>query len=192
VKKQTCLSTCLYIVQLVVLVLILIFICTPSGLAAEPTTTETIPARLAISGINLDSTIVPVGVKWLSQDDKRYGTWEVADNEVGWHNLSARLGQVGNTVLAGHSDIKAKVFRNLKDVELGDEIIVFSNSGAEYRYVVTGKFLVQEKGVPVEVRIRNAQWIGPTHDERLTLVTCAGTGATHRLIVVARPNVVIP
>ncbi|HRV94858.1 MAG TPA: hypothetical protein P5526_22050 [Anaerolineae bacterium] len=49
------------------------------------------------------------------------------------------------------------------------------------------KLLLQEKGASIETRIENARWIAPTEDERLTLVTCAQPGATHRLIVVAYP-----
>ena len=57
-----------------------------------------------------------------------------------------------------------------------------------HQYVVVEKLLVQEKGVPLETRIKNAQLIAPTEDERLTLVTCARPGATHRLIVIAQPK----
>jgi sortase A len=38
------------------------------------------------------------------------------------------------------------------------------------------------------VRLQNAQWIQPTTDERLTLVTCwPYNDNSHRLIIVARP-----
>jgi LPXTG-site transpeptidase (sortase) family protein len=89
-------------------------------------------------------------------------------------------------VLNGHSNVNGAVFRNLKYVKIGDEITVFSGE-QEYHYAVTQKFSVQEKGSPLEERIENAKLIGPTRDERLTLITCANPGATHRLIVVARP-----
>jgi sortase A len=134
----------------------------------------------------LDSPIVPVKPKPVIVEDKTYQTWEVADNEVGWHTLSAPPGQVGNTVLAGHSNLKARVFRHLHRINIGDEITVFAGERA-YRYIVTQKFQVQEAGMPPEVRRQNGQWIAPTEDERLTLVTCIRPGATHRLIVVARP-----
>jgi LPXTG-site transpeptidase (sortase) family protein len=113
--------------------------------------------------------------------------WNVRDNEVGWHNLSANLGHVGNTVLSGHSDIKARIFQHLHQIEVGDEILAFTE-GYPYKYVVVEKLLVQEKGVPLETRIQNAQLIAPTNDERLTLVTCAKPGATHRLILIAQPK----
>jgi LPXTG-site transpeptidase (sortase) family protein len=115
-----------------------------------------------------------------------YKRWSTADNLVAWHNLSARLGKIGNTVLNGHSDVSAEVFRNLSDVRIGDEVIVFSGN-KYYRYTVTEMTSVKEKGVSLGERIQNARWIAATQDERLTLVTCANPGASHRLIVVARP-----
>ncbi|MEJ2557714.1 MAG: sortase [Anaerolineae bacterium] len=115
-----------------------------------------------------------------------YRQWSTADNLVSWHNLSAKLGQPGNTVLNGHSNVNGAVLRNLKCVEIGDEITIFSGE-RDYHYIVTQKFSVKEKDVPLEARIENAQLIAPTQDERLTLITCANPGATHRLIVVARP-----
>ena len=170
------------------LALLLIVVTTALALAHDPASIAEIPSRVMIPSIDLDSAVIPVGVKPLIINGQTYGTWEVAKNEVGWHNLSATLGQVGNTVLAGHSNARARIFQNLRYISLGDEIIVQSGSAGEaHRYIVTEKFLVQEVGVSLDTRIKNAQLIAPTQDERLTLVTCARPGATHRLIVVARP-----
>ena len=69
---------------------------------------------------------------------------------------------------------------------MGDEFTVFCGD-REYRYVVTDKFLVQERHVSLAERIQNASWVAETRDGRLTLVTCANLGATHRLILIARP-----
>lgn len=157
------------------------------ALADEPALVEPgVPSRLVISSIGLDSAIIPVGWKPVIVDGKTYGQWETATNLVGWHNLSARLGNVGNTVLAGHSDVYAQIFRRLEEVNLNDVIVVFSGEQA-HQYLVSEKFLVREKGAPLEERINNARWISTTEDERLTLITCALPGATHRLIIIARP-----
>jgi LPXTG-site transpeptidase (sortase) family protein len=145
-----------------------------------------VPTRLVIPAIALDSEVIPVGWQPAVIDGITYSQWNAADALVGWHNRSAKLGQVGNTVLNGHSDVNTEIFRNLKYVEIGDEITVFSGE-RDYRYTVTEKFLVEEKEVPLEERLGNAKWIAGTPDERLTLVTCANPGATHRLIVIARP-----
>lgn len=146
-----------------------------------------IPTRLVIPSIALESDIVSVGVKRVEIKGQIYTQWLVDDNLVGWHNFSAPLGQGGNTVLNGHSNIYARIFRNLEKVEIGDTVTVFAGDRA-YRYVVVQKILVQEKGVSLEQRIENAKLILPTEDERLTLVTCAKFGATHRLIIIAYPK----
>ena len=47
---------------------------------------------------------------------------------------------------------------------------------------------LRRKNQSLEVRRENARWIGPSHDERLTLVTCwPRNDNTHRLILVALP-----
>ena len=130
--------------------------------------------------------MIPVDRKVVVINGRPYKQWDTADNEVGWHNLSARPGQAGNTVLAGHSDVYAQVFRNLEAVKVGDEVIVRSGEQA-YRYIVTARLLVQERGVSLQQRIKNARLIAPTDDERVTLITCANPGATHRLVVIALP-----
>jgi LPXTG-site transpeptidase (sortase) family protein len=144
------------------------------------------PTRLVIPAIALDSGVVPVDQTPVVIGGATYGQWNTADNLVGWHSLSARLGQAGNAVLNGHSDVNAAVFRNLEYVKIGDEIMVFSGDQV-YRYVVVQRSLVKEKDVSLAERIANAAWIASTQEERLTLVTCANPGATHRLIVMARP-----
>jgi len=169
----------------IVLVLTLIHTISDLALANEPAAV-TRPTRLVIPAIDLDSAVIPVGQKPVVVNGKNYTQWLVDNNLVGWHNLSAPLDQGGNTVLNGHSDVYGRIFQSLDDVELGDEIIGFYG-GVEYRYLVTHKFLVQEKGASLEQRIENAKLILPTGDERLTLITCAKPGATHRLIVIAQP-----
>lgn len=187
-RKRSLISALIYIGRSTLLAAGLTFIFTVATLAQEPTSVDAVPTRLEIPSIELDHTIIPVGIKPIVVEGKTYGTWEVADNDVGWHNLSANLGHVGNTVLAAHSDVKARVFQNLRYVNLGDEIAAYSGvNGEAYRYIITQKFLVQEVGVSLETRIKNAQLIAPTQDERLTLVTCSQPGATHRLIVIAQP-----
>ncbi len=159
-------------------------------LVAEPEIQDALagtPTRLVIPAIALESKIAPVGWESVLIDGATYRQWSTTDNLVGWHNLSAKPGQPGNTVLNGHSNVNGAVFRNLKYVEIGDEITVFSGK-QDYHYIVTQKFSVKEKDVSLEARIENAQLIAPTQDERLTLITCANPGASHRLIVIARPS----
>jgi LPXTG-site transpeptidase (sortase) family protein len=145
------------------------------------------PTRLVIDSVGIDSEVTPVGWSVVEQDGRQYSIWQVADFAVGWHKTTAPLGQPGNTVMAGHHNVKGEVFRDLVNVEVGDRVTVYSGD-KKFEYVVELKTIVKEKGEPLEVRQRNAQWIAPTNDERLTFVTCwPYTNNTHRVIVVAKP-----
>ena len=133
--------------------------------------------------------MVEVGWKLANQKGEMVSVWETADNAAGFHKTSAFPGNPGNTVLSGHHNIQGEVFRYLVDLDLGDEIILYAD-GRAYHYAVEDNFILQEAGASAEQRHRNAQWIAPTEDERLTLVTCWPYWTnTHRVIVIAKPEV---
>lgn len=159
-------------------------IAVPAVFASEPAATPV--TQLIIPGIELSSPIVPVGWREVTINGQTYGQWLVDDNLVGWHNLSAQPGQVGNTVLNGHSNIHAQIFRHLPEVEIGDDILLLANGQPHY-YTITQKLIVLEKGASLQQRIENAKLLLPTADERLTLITCFGPEAAYRLIVIAHP-----
>ncbi len=145
------------------------------------------PGRIIIPAIGVDSSVVEVGTQVTEQDGQMVSEWQVADYAVGYHNTSALPGAPGNTVMTGHNNINGEVFRNLSDLKGGDEIFVLAGD-RPYRYIVAQKLLVKEKGVPIEQRLQNAVWIGPTADVRLTLVSCwPYTSNTYRVIIVAKP-----
>jgi sortase A len=129
---------------------------------------------------------------WEMVDEKgtMVSKWVVPSKAAGWHVNSAMPGQGENVVLSGHHNIEGKVFRYVIDLEPGDTIILTAGE-ATYVYIVAEKYILKEAGMPLRVRQKNAQWIMPTGDERLTLVTCwpyEWPGNSHRVIVVARPR----
>ncbi len=168
------------------LALVLAFVLANVALADEPELPTGSPTRLVIPSIALDREVFSVGWTQIDVNGVAVERWDTLDNDVAWHNTTAKLGQAGNTVLNGHSNAYGRVFQDLADVEVGDEIVAFSGEQA-YHYVVAEKILVREKGASYTQRVKNARFILPTDDERLTLVTCAGRGAADRLIVIARP-----
>jgi len=146
------------------------------------------PSRLVITSVGIDSEIKPVSWNVVEQNGQQYSIWQVADYAVGWHNTTALPGQPGNTVMAGHHNIKGEVFRDLVNVEVGDEVVVYTKNG-NFTYKIELKTIVKEKGESLEVRQKNAEWIAATTDERITMVTCwPYTNNTHRVIVVAKPS----
>lgn len=154
-----------------------------------PTPVSQPPARIMAPSVGLDAPVVPMYWKKVTRGNKVSLQWTVPRNEAGWHFNSALPGQVGNTVLSGHRNIYTEVFRDLDDLKVGDEIALIAGQ-ERYVYHVDEIHVLQEAGVSESVRRQNAQWIAPTDDVRLTLVTCwpyEAPGNTHRLIVVARP-----
>lgn len=174
---------------------------TPTANAGDPQATPTaqptervrtvlpgIPRRLVIPSIDLDVEIVDASQRNAVLDGYIFSSW-MAPNKyaVGWHTTSARLAEVGNTVLNGHHNVYGKVFENLHKVQSGDKIRVYAE-GYYIEYVVSNVMILPERDVDLETRIENSRWIQRSRDERLTLVTCwPESSNTHRLIVVAQP-----
>jgi sortase A len=158
---------------------------TPTGLppAQEP------PVRVVAPAIDLDAKVVPMGWEMVDRRGTMISEWKVPANAAGWHVNSSLPGNHENVVLSGHHNIDGKVFRYLVDLEPGDWVTIYA-SDTPYEYVVTEKYILKESGMPLSVRQKNAQWIMPSGDERLTLVTCwpyEWPGNSHRVIVVAKP-----
>lgn len=148
------------------------------------------PREIIIPAIDLDAPIAGIGLAPVETNGQSYLQWQVPNEfKAGWHNTSAPLGKPGNTVLNGHHNIDGEVFGKLIDLEEGDEILLQDNQGTTYKYRVSLIEILPERGQPLEIRQKNAEWIMPTNDERITLVTCwPKTDNSHRLIVVATPE----
>jgi sortase A len=145
------------------------------------------PTRLRIPKIGLDADVVEVGYEIKEVNGESVTVWEVADFAAGFHRGSAYPGHPGNTVIAGHNNIRGRVFRHLLDVRPGDDIYLYVGE-QEFHYVVTQRLLVKDEDVADETRLENAKWIQPTRDERLTLVSCwPFIQPDHRVVVVAHP-----
>jgi sortase A len=129
-----------------------------------PTPGPQAATRIAIPAIDVDAPVV-------EGDD-----WEQLKKGVGHHINSANPGERGNCVLSGHNDVFGEVFRRLEDLELEDEVIVYTGV-QPYRYVVKTKRIVE----PTEVGV-----MYPTTKPALTLITCHPYFVdSHRLVVVA-------
>jgi LPXTG-site transpeptidase (sortase) family protein len=163
-----------------------------NGLAEVPTETPTPtgspPERLLIPSIGLDAPVEVSSSYTVVIQGQGYLEWAPPDRfAAGWQQGSAPLGVVGNTVLNGHNNIHGDVFARLEDVRPGDTIRIAS-AGKDFSYRVANRMILPEKYEELAIRAANAQWIQPSQDERLTLVTCWPlNGNTHRLILVAVP-----
>ena len=146
------------------------------------------PKRLVIPDLGIDALVQSVGLTAVEKNGQDYFQWQVpAGYEVGWHQTSAPLGQVGNTVINGHNNIHGEVFRDLIELEIGSEVIIYDDDQS-YRYVVSQKKLVPENDQPLSVRLENARLIESTEDERITLISCwPYLTNSQRVLVIAKP-----
>lgn len=159
----------------------------PPTLETTPTPSpeELRPVRLVVPSIQMDMPLIAVGL-----DANRIPI--VPKHDVGWYEYSAMPGQGDNIVLWGHvsrwldsPNIPAP-FGRMKEVQVGQEMMVYTANSAEHRYVVTET---------VQVRPDQVQYILPTDTERLTLVSCIGDQVVldgtltreFRLITIAEP-----
>jgi LPXTG-site transpeptidase (sortase) family protein len=140
------------------------------------------PSRLRIPSIGVDAPVSRVGLL-------RDGSMGVPDNLwiSGWLASSARPGQAGSSVIAGHRGIGTPaLFSHLEDVRPGDKIHVADGSRGELVYEVT-RVASLDLTVASEVQV-----FGRTSQQQLVLITCFGqylrTSRTydHRLVVFSR------
>ena len=89
--------------------------------------------------------------------------WEQLKQGVGQHINTANPGEPGNMVLSAHNDIFGEIFRHLDKLQVGDEVIVFTNIRS-YRYVIDLETQVVE---PTFIEV-----MGQTKDPTVTLISC--------------------
>lgn len=159
---------------------------TPTPTPARPPA-HSHPTHIVIPKIGVDSEVVEVGWTVEKRDEQVLSMWNVADYAAGFHRGSAYPGNIGNTVISGHHNIKGEVFRYVADLERGDEVTLYVGE-VPYKYAVEEKFILPDKYVSAEQKRENGKWIRYFPDERLTLVTCwPYESNTHRVIVIAKP-----
>jgi sortase A len=103
--------------------------------------------------------------------------WEQLKQGVGQHIGSANPGKAGNLVLSAHNDIFGQIFRNLDQLQLGDEVIIYTNIRS-YTYVIDKDTEIVE---PTFLQV-----LDPTADSTLTLISCYPYLVNdHRIVVKA-------
>lgn len=155
----------------------------PQNIVVDPTTDINVgpDPRLIIPKINVD---VPVIYDVGNDYDSQMKAMESGVAHFAIPGASSRPGQIGNTVLSGHSsndlfdigDYKF-IFAQLEKLVVGDTI--YANYQAKrYTYVITKTEVVK----PSEVN----KLIYPTDKPVMTLITCTPLGtALNRLLVTA-------
>jgi sortase A len=119
--------------------------------------------RLQIPAIGVDAPVV--------QGDG----WDQLKKGVGQHIGSANPGQAGNVVLSGHDDVFGEIFRDLINLQPGDQVILYT-AQHQYIYVVIGSQIVE----PTQVEVMTA-----TSEAIVTLISCYPYLIDNKRIVVS-------
>jgi hypothetical protein len=90
---------------------------------------------------------------------------------VSWYKETAKLGEIGNAVLAGHLDywdVGPAVFYNIGVLQEHDSIQLTGEDGDIYSYEVDWLQNFDVANAPIQ------DIVGPTEEENVTLITCGG------------------
>lgn len=149
------------------------------------------PDRVKIKKLNIDARIQPVGVMPVQISSAPNDAFVApaapsSTQTVGWLNVSAPFGQVGNTVLLGSHRQDTGLY-GLWSLAAGDTITLFAQKESR-TYIVAEILILLEQNQPVEIRQANARHTQFTNHEQLTLVTGGPEGGVQRTVVIAYPS----
>ena len=140
---------------------------TSSAIVSTATTTKqvasapTLPIHLSIPSIALDDKVIKVGVNAKGEMDVPPGNTK----DIGWYGGGTLPGTIGSAVLDAHV---FAAFSKLKNIKVGGDIYIETDSGQKLHFVVSEMKTYALKDVPADVLFNRAD------TERLNLITCTG------------------
>lgn len=126
------------------------------------------PASITVPRLGIELPVID------GQYDKTTDNWTLSEDKVQFAAMTAiPNNQTGNTFLYGHNT--EAVFAPLAQLQAGDEAIVRTTNGLEFRYVFNGVQLVNPDATSI---------LDATQAPTLTLMTCEGIFSEARRVAV--------
>lgn len=163
---------------------------TPEPVAEEqPALSANPPVEIEIPALSLVIPVTLMGWESTQVGGETTTRWVVPEDAAGWAPNSARAGESGNVVIAGHQERGEAVFApvSLGEVEVGQDIVLADETGNTftYRVVEVSEPIALVGATDAEIA-QAVAYAAPTTDARLTLITGWPTATTtHRVFVVA-------
>lgn len=137
----------------------------PPNLARVSRLARSVPVRLQIDAIGVDTTLMALGLR-------KDGTMEVPPSgfPAGWYTGAPTPGEMGPAIIAGHIDWKGPgVFYNLHNLKVGDQITVTRKDRSKpvFRVTLVAKYLKDQ--------FPTALVYGNLDHAALRLITCGGS-----------------
>jgi sortase (surface protein transpeptidase) len=130
-----------------------------------------VPVHIRVEAIDVDANIEILEIIGGAMQQPTGAT------DVAWYKETARLGERGNVLLAGHLNfwgVPEGVFFKLDILKPGDVVELEGEAGEPYRYVVEWVDQFPSDEEPPE------EALGQTGEEAITLITCGGEWVTER------------
>ena len=127
---------------------------------------SSLPILIKIPSIKVNATIEQVGLTQTGAMDSPVGP-----KEAGWFSLGVKPGEVGSSVIDGHSGWKNNIqaiFDNLYKIKIGDKIYVTDDKG------ITKTFIVKVIKKLDPVADANSVFTSNDGKAHLNLITCTG------------------
>lgn len=123
------------------------------------------PAEVEVPSIGVKANIEPTGIL----DNGEMGVPEDVD-QVGWFKPGFKAGAKGHAVLAGHVDSLTgpAVFYELKNVKVGETVILKDADGRKMVFEVTNLTSYETDEAPIE------EIFGSSDKRLINLITCTG------------------
>jgi LPXTG-site transpeptidase (sortase) family protein len=143
--------------------------------------------QISVPALNVEAKVVPVGwqIQFGEELQNSKFEWDSPGADVGWVITSALPDEKGNVILYGHNNIYEKIFENLSNLAEGDK--VFLQTGDQrWEYEVRNILLLPVIGASREQLKNYQQYLKPSQDARVTLISCwPPISNTHRVVVIA-------
>ncbi|WP_225446738.1 class F sortase [Streptacidiphilus sp. PB12-B1b] len=140
----------------------------PSGAPAPKPLARSVPVRLEIPAIGVDSPVIPVGLA----ADGTVGVPPIERNApAGWYQNSPTPGQLGPSVILGHVTVGQYgdgVFLHLARLVAGDRVVLVLQDGTSAVFTVDSVQTVSKAHFPTQ------SVYGNVDRPELRLITCAG------------------
>src|SRR6266487_3403488 len=141
-----------------------------------PAPASWMPARLRISALHIDASVINVGTN--SAGGMAAPTSKTIHSpywtSVFWYAPGVAPGQAGNAVIAGHVDRVGgdpAIFWSLGSLKAGDTLSVLTLEGKSLQFMV--KRVVTYPATAPSQEVINAVF-GPSNEHHLNLITCSG------------------